>query len=344
MEKRALRLFIIDNSMIYREILPVYLMGEKSIEVVGSSYNNESVFLKLKQLHPDIIVVNVDMSEKEIEVFFMNLNKVVVTAMVVVTSSSDDKAVMALGHGATDYITKPNISKADDLKKFASLFVTDIHRIYNNSGRTIHPIKPVVTVKETPVVKMPQDIIIAIGASTGGVEALVNVITKLPANMPPILITQHMPEKFTMMFAKRLDGLSKLEVSEAVDGEVIKRNHVYVAAGKYHMRLAKGKDGYYITSKQGEKVNGHCPSVEVLFNSVAQIAKNKAIGVILTGMGGDGAQGLLNMKKAGAFTIGQDKESCIVYGMPMVAYELGAVDIQRPLDSIADEIVRHIKV
>ena len=186
--------------------------------------------------------------------------------------------------------------------------------------------------------------ILAIGASTGGTEAIYSVITALPRDMPGILIVQHMPPVFTKLYADRLNNSCALEVKEAQDGDQVKPGRVLVAAGDYHLRLAKGPSGYYVKSTQGERVNGHCPSVDVLFDSVAEVAKSKAIGVILTGMGADGAKGLLNMKKQGAYTIGQDEKTSTVYGMPMVAYNIGAVEKQLPLDKIPQEICNYLSL
>lgn len=185
--------------------------------------------------------------------------------------------------------------------------------------------------------------IIAIGASTGGTEATAQVLEKLPANIPGIVIVQHMPAGFTRMYAERLDKNTALNVSEAKDGDRVKRGSVLIAEGGKHMRLAKDIHGYFVKCSSGERVNGHCPSVGVLFSSVAHTAGADAIGVILTGMGSDGAEGLLEMRKAGAYTIGQDKNSCVVYGMPMVAYEKGAVARQAPLSAIPGIILSKLK-
>lgn len=186
--------------------------------------------------------------------------------------------------------------------------------------------------------------VIAIGASTGGTEAILEVIRNLPAAMPGIVIVQHMPPVFTAMYAQRLNGLCQMEVREAKNMDRVHPGLVLIAAGGFHMRLFKDAGGYYIKSQPGEKVSGHCPSVNVLFESVAKTAGKDAIGVILTGMGADGAQYLLSMRRAGAYTIGQDKDSSIVYGMPMEAYKLGAVSQQLPLTQIAGELVRQVQL
>ena len=180
--------------------------------------------------------------------------------------------------------------------------------------------------------------IIAIGSSTGGPQALESVLLKMSPNFPPILIAQHMPVGYTRLLAERLDRLSPFKVSEASDGQRLKSGMVLIAAGGYHLELKRDYKGFFVSCMQGEKVNGHCPSVDVLFNSVATVAGRKAIGIILTGMGADGSDGLLNMRNSGSYTIGQDESSCIVYGMPKVAFEKGAVNVQCSLDKIPEKV------
>ena len=183
-----------------------------------------------------------------------------------------------------------------------------------------------------------------IGASTGGTDAILEVVKDLPATTPGIVIVQHMPPVFTQMYAQRLDRICKMRVKEAAPGDRVVAGQIIIGAGGFHLRLARDARGYFVTSVAGPKVNGHCPSVDVLFDSVAETAGRKAIGVILTGMGADGAKGLLRMRKAGAYTIGQDKESSVVYGMPMVAYDIGAVEKQLPLNAIDNEILRQLSM
>lgn len=184
--------------------------------------------------------------------------------------------------------------------------------------------------------------IIALGASTGGTEALESVIKNFPADTPPVIIVQHMPAGFTKLYSERLNRSCKMQVKEAQDGDRLERGLIIVGAGDFHLRLCRDARGWYVSSKPGEKVSGHCPSVDVMFNSVADVAGPLAIGAILTGMGRDGADGLLRMRNAGAFTIGQDKESCVVYGMPMEAYNCGAVEVQAPLNKIAEIILNQL--
>ncbi|MFA9423290.1 MAG: CheB methylesterase domain-containing protein [Sedimentibacter sp.] len=184
--------------------------------------------------------------------------------------------------------------------------------------------------------------IIAIGASTGGTEAILKILKELPIDIPPILVTQHMPVEFTKMYAERLNKACDLDVHEALDGERLVEGIALIAPGDKHMKLSKDEKGYFVTCRAGEKVSGHCPSVDALFNSVSEIAGKNSVGIILTGMGKDGAEGLLNMKEKGAYTIGQDEKSSVVYGMPMIAYKMGAVTIQASLENIAGILIRYL--
>lgn len=190
--------------------------------------------------------------------------------------------------------------------------------------------------------KSTRNVLIAMGASTGGTEALLEVLRDLPADTPGIVLVQHMPPNFTKMFAARLDSLCKMSVSEAANGDKVRRGHVLVAPGDLQMQVVKEPGGYSVRCVPGDKVNGHRPSVDVLFDSVSEVACPDVIGVILTGMGGDGAQGMLKMKKKGAYTIGQDKDTCVVYGMPMVAFNIGGVSKQLPLKQIPAEIMAQL--
>ena len=186
--------------------------------------------------------------------------------------------------------------------------------------------------------------IIIIGASTGGTEAIIKILKELPENFPPILIAQHMPCGFTKLYADRLNKICKMEVREALNGDRIKPGNVLIAPGDKHMMIKKYDAGYYVSCRKGETINGYCPSIDLLFNSAAEIAGKKSVGIILTGMGKDGAVGLLNMKKAGAYTIGQDKRTSAVYGMPMAAFNIGAVMVQAPIEDISEILTKHLTI
>ena len=207
------------------------------------------------------------------------------------------------------------------------------------------PVRPISTAPQTPIALSAArtNSIIALGASTGGTDALIEVVKRLPKNSPPVVIVQHMPAGFTKMYAERLNKICAMDAKEAEDGDRLRPGLIVVGAGDFHLRLQKDARGYYVTSKHGEKVSGHCPSVDVLFDSVADAAGPHAVGAILTGMGADGAEGLLKMRKHGAYTIGQNEATCVVYGMPGVAFKIGAVMKQLPLDKIAEEIISKVR-
>ncbi|NMS89160.1 chemotaxis protein CheB [Clostridioides difficile] len=188
------------------------------------------------------------------------------------------------------------------------------------------------------------NMVIAIGASVGGTEAILEIIKNLPKSTPGVVVVQHMPAIFTDMYAQRLDKQCVMNVREAKNNDRVERGNVLIAPGGYQMKLHVNKDGYYVTCEKGERISGHCPSVDVLFDSVAEVAGKNSIGIILTGMGSDGANGLLKMRESGSFTIGQDESSCIVYGMPMVAFDRGSVVLQLPLNEISNYLMRHLNI
>jgi two-component system chemotaxis response regulator CheB len=222
----------------------------------------------------------------------------------------------------------PNMIMQNSITRFSE-------EIRSKAGIAAPPAAP----EKKPPAGLPVDRIIAIGASTGGVEAVTAILTQFPAECPAVLVTQHMPEKFTASFAQRLNAMCAVNVKEAVDGDIILSGHAYVAPGGKHLELSRAAIGYVCKITQGPPVSGHRPSVDVLFHSVALAAGKKAVGVILTGMGRDGTEGLLAMRKAGCMTFGQDEATCVVYGMPKAAFEQGAVDRQLPLGQMAPELL-----
>jgi two-component system chemotaxis response regulator CheB len=260
---------------------------------------------------------------------------------VIVVSSVSQNVLDALDAGAVEFVTKPNVTRPGGMASFVNELIIKIKIAstakVGNRKSDYTPSRPVTNQGIDTMSK-----IIAIGASTGGTDAIHTVISGLPRDMPPIVIVQHMPPVFTKLYAERLNNTCELEVKEAEDGDALKPGRVLIAPGNFQMRLAKRGTGFIVKCTQEEKVSGHCPSVDVLFDSVADVAGKQSIGVILTGMGRDGANGLLKMKKTGAYTIGQDEKSSVVYGMPMVAFNIGAVEKQLPLDRIADEIIRFL--
>jgi len=251
-------------------------------------------------------------------------------------SSLSDKVFEALNAGAVDFVAKPAMT---DRKKLEELMKNELPvKIKIASTAKISNIKrntvPVLT--ETVSTNVNKDLVLAIGASTGGTEAIATVLKEFGTDIPGTVIVQHMPAGFTEMYANRLNDQCRVTVKEAKDGDKVLPGQVLIApGGDCQMRLVKVNGVYQVEVKPGPKVSGHCPSVDVLFESVAQAAGSRAIGVILTGMGGDGAKGLLEMRKAGAKTIGQDESTCVVYGMPKVAFDIGAVEYQEKLSDIA---------
>jgi two-component system chemotaxis response regulator CheB len=339
---RKIKVLIVDDSLLFRETLAREIARDFGIEVIGTAEDPYAARDKILELKPDVVTLDVEMPKMDGIAFLKKLMPQYPLPVIVV-SSAGKNVFEALDAGAVDFVTKPDPGKSGGMNSFINELIV---KIKIASTAKVGGYK-----KDYEAVKAISnhgadlsDYIVAIGASTGGTEAIYNVITALPRNMPGILIVQHMPPVFTKLYADRLNNSCILEVKEAENGDAVKPGRVLVAAGDFHMRLAKNASGYYVKCAQGEKVNGHCPSVDVLFDSVAEIAKDRAIGVILTGMGADGAKGLLNMRKQGAYTIGQDEKTSTVYGMPAVAYNIGGVMKQLPLDMIAREIRNHLSL
>ena len=338
------RVLVVDDSGLFRTTLAKRLETDQNLEVIATASDAMDAMTKIEQLHPDVVTLDVEMPKMSGIEFLKKLMPTHPTPVVVV-SSAPITALDALDAGAVDFVKKPQVTSPQDLDIFIRDLITKIKiasiaRV--GQSRTI--IKPPVLNRTgaATLARPVDDMVIAIGASTGGTEAILEVVKNLPATTPGIVIVQHMPPVFTRMYAERLNKICKMRVKEAEDGDRVETGKIIIGAGEFHLRLAKDGKGYYVRSQRGEKVSGHCPSVEVLFDSVAATAKGRAMGVILTGMGADGAKGLLAMRKAGAYTVGQDKESCVVYGMPMVAFNIGGVTKQFPLGQIGDEIIRHL--
>lgn len=339
---RKIKVLIVDDSLLFRETLAKEISKDFGIEVIGTAEDPFAARDKILELRPDVVTLDVEMPKMDGIAFLKKLMPQYPLPVIVV--SSVGKSVFeALDAGAVDFVTKPDTGKPGGMNSFINELIV---KIKIASTAKVGDFK-----KDYEAAKIISNhgfditnTILAIGASTGGTEAIYSVITALPRDMPGILIVQHMPPVFTKLYADRLNNSCALEVKEAQDGDQVKPGRVLVAAGDYHLRLAKGPSGYYVKSTQGERVNGHCPSVDVLFDSVAEVARSKAVGVILTGMGADGAKGLLNMRKQGAYTIGQDEKTSTVYGMPMVAYNIGAVAKQLPLDKIPQEICNYLSL
>lgn len=333
-----IRVLITDDSLLFRNVLKKELSEDPHIEVVGMAVDPVDALEKIKTLKPDILTLDVEMPKMSGLVFLKKLMEEN-PLKVVLVSSMNISVFDALHAGAVDFVKKPDMSSKNDLPMFfreirTKIKVASIAKLVPFTSPKISETKKLEKISSSKV--------IAIGASTGGTEATLTILKSLPAHMPGILVTQHMPPGFTKMYADRLNKICDLEVREAVDGDRVEKGLVLIAPGDKQMKLAKDERGYFVSCKVGEKVSGHCPSVDVLFNSVAENAGKNSVGIILTGMGKDGAQGLLNMKKTGAFTVGQDEKSSVVYGMPMVAFNIGAVMVQSDVEDIAEILIKHL--
>ena len=336
-----IRVLVCDDSLLFRETIARALNEDKDIEVIGTACNAYEARDKIVQLRPDVVTLDVEMPKMSGIEFLKKLIPQY-PIPVIVCSSSPVTSFDAISAGAVDYIKKPVAHSSASVQVFAShlcnkVKIAAVAKVKVPKSTQIKPISPL-NLKSA----VPSNKIIALGASTGGTDALQVVLQNLPANTPGIVVVQHMPAGFTKMYAERMDRVCKMSVKEAENGDRVETGKIIIAAGGFHLRLCKDMRGYYVSSTLGDKVSGHCPSVDVLFDSVAETAGANAVGAILTGMGSDGAKGLLKMKKAGAFTIGQDKESCVVYGMPMVAYNIGAVTKQAPLQNIGELILENL--
>lgn len=349
-----IRTLIVDDSALIRQILTELLSRDQEIEVIGTAQDPFVAREKIKAMNPDVITLDVEMPRMDGLTFLEKLMAARPMPVVMVSSLTEigcQTTLRALELGAVDFVTKPRIDVREGMTELAQDLVGKIKAAAcANVKRTAWKIKggePSPTPQTSRVASSgamikTTDTIIAIGASTGGTEALKEVLEALPPNTPPIIMTQHMPEKFTKTFADRLNQLCRISVKEAEDGDSVLPGHALLAPGNYHMVLVRSGARYSVRLTQDEPVNRHRPSVDVMFDSVARTAGANSVGVILTGMGNDGAKGLLAMKQAGAITIAQDEATCVVFGMPKEAIKLGGVDQVLPLSQIAQAVLDRI--
>ena len=345
----AIKVLIIDDSALMRAMLTDIIGGAPDLVVVGSAPDPIAAREMIKSLNPDVLTLDVEMPKMNGLEFLdrlMRLRPMPVVMISSLTKSGSEVTMQALELGAVDFVAKPRAESASLLEAYAD----DIRdKIRAAGGARVRPVarKPSAEVARpggAPLARRVLDErLIAIGASTGGTEAIKEVLTRLPAEMPGIVIVQHMPEAFTGSFAARLDSLSKLTVIEAKGGERILPGQAYLAPGHSHLLVKRVGASYVTELSQADPVNRHRPAVDVLFRSVAQHARGNALGVILTGMGKDGAQGMLEMHEAGAWNIGQDQETCVVYGMPREAAQVGAVDEVVALTQVAERIMHRLR-
>ena len=332
---RAIKVIVVEDSLFFRNLLVQVLDADPNIEVVaqaGTSYEAGNAFRSCK---PDVMALGLEMSGMD-GIRFLRQFLPQYPLPVVAISATDSKKHEAMGAGAVDFVCKPaNLSREQMATFLKRELVT---KIKIASTAKVGNLKRVEALSGGRLSGTADGRIIAIGASTGGTEAIYKVLRKFHRDIPGVVIVQHMPPGFTKMYAERLNNQCEVAVKEAETGDKVLPGQVLLAPGDRQMRVVKAGGFYQVECKGTEKENGHCPSVGVLFESVARAAGNKAVGVILTGMGEDGAKGLLEMRKAGAQTVGQDEASCVVYGMPKVAYDIGAVQYQLDVSVIADKV------
>ena len=332
---RKIRVLVVDDSMVFREAISRGISKDPRIEVVGKAIDPYDARDKLLELHPDVMTCDVEMPRLNGVEFVRRLLPQYKIPIIVVSSVSDI-VFDAMDAGAVDFLSKPDARIPNAFENFINELIlkikgaANVNLLANMAQLTRGNMNKVVEKNLIP----NSSRLIAIGASTGGTEAVYSILKVLPKTVPGIVVVQHIPPVFSRMFAERLNIQTNFNVKEAQTGDVIESGCVLIAPGDKHMKIKKIGDKYIVELIQGSKVSGHCPSVDVLFESVAKMAGKNAVGVILTGMGQDGATGLMSMKRSGARTIGQDKESSVVYGMPKVAFDIGAVEKQVSLSNI----------
>lgn len=346
----AIKILVIDDSALMRALLTEIIGGAPDLEVVGSAPDPIAAREMIKSLNPDVLTLDVEMPRMDGLEFLgrlMKLRPMPVVMISSLTARGSEVTLQALELGAVDFVAKPKAENASLLQEYGEEIRDKIRAAHGahlrrRSAGTAAPAR-----SEPPLTGVASrqltEKLIAIGASTGGTEAIKEVLVRLPAEIPGIVMVQHMPETFTSSFAKRLDSLGALRVVEAQGGERIQPGHAYLAPGHSHMTVKRSGAGWVTELSRSEPVNRHRPAVDVLFHSVAKEVGRNAIGVILTGMGKDGAQGMLAMRQAGAWNIGQDQESCVVYGMPREAALVGAVDEVASLNNVAARILARLR-
>lgn len=340
-----IRVLVVDDSAIVRQILSKELAREGDIEIVATAPDPYVARDKLVQLRPDVVTLDIEMPRMDGITFLQKIMRYFPTPVIIVSSltrKGGDLALKAMELGAVDVVAKPGSAftvgemSRDLAEKIRAAARVDmgaraaVAKLATQTGAGA-PVGPVADLSSFEATHK----ILAIGASTGGTEAIKEVLTRMPASSPGIVIVQHMPPKFTTSFAERLDSLCPFEVKEAQDGDQVYPGRALLAPGNFHMMLKRSGAEYFVAVKDGPRVHHQRPAVDILFKSVAKCAGRNSVGVILTGMGADGAEGLMEMRQVGARTIAQNKETCVVFGMPGEAVKLGAAEFIMPLREIA---------
>lgn len=349
-----IKVLIVDDSALVRQLLSEILSSDPGIEVVGTAADPYIARDKIKELNPDVLTLDVEMPKMDGITFLGNLMRLRPMPVVMVSTLTEqgaDVTLSALELGAIDIVAKPKIDLSNTLQDYSEEIISKVKTAavanVRAISRNVESMKvdaklsaDAILAKEKAANYATTDKLIAIGASTGGTEAIKEVLIDLPANTPGVVITQHIPEAFSASFAQRMNSMSKMVVCEATEGQQILAGHVYIAPGSHHLVVKRNGARYVCHLNDGPRVNRHKPSVDVLFRSVAQCAGQNAVGVILTGMGDDGARGMLEMHEAGAPTIAQDEKSSVVWGMPGESVKLGGVDHIVPLKNVAAKILK----
>ncbi|HCY62944.1 MAG TPA: chemotaxis response regulator protein-glutamate methylesterase [Oxalobacteraceae bacterium] len=345
------KVLIVDDSALIRSVMKEIINSQPDMEVVGAAPDPLVAREMIKQTNPDVLTLDVEMPKMDGLDFLEKLMRLRPMPVVMVSSLTErgsEITMRALELGAVDFVTKPKMSIQHGMLEYTELITDKIRTAARARVKAAPPRLPAGSVQ--PVTSLPplrnpltsSEKLIIIGASTGGTEAIKEFLLQMPSDCPGILITQHMPEGFTRSFAKRLDSLCRIAVSEAAGDERILPGHAYIAPGHSHLLLARSGANYVTRLDQGPPVNRHRPSVDVLFRSAAICAGKNAVGVILTGMGKDGAQGMLEMKQAGAYNFAQDEASCVVFGMPREAIAVGAADEVGPLNELPARVLQYL--
>ncbi len=344
----TIRVLVVDDSALIRSLLKEIIDAQPDMTVVGAAPDPIVARQMIKELNPDVLTLDVEMPRMDGINFLEKLMRLRPMPVVMVSSLTErdsDVTLRALELGAIDYVTKPKVGIKTGMQEYANEIA---EKIRTAAGARIARRKPP---GEGGPSKSALSLgnklastekLIIIGASTGGTEAIRDVLVRMPSDAPGILVTQHMPEAFTRSFAERLDSLCKIKVKEAVHNERVLPGHAYIAPGHSHLQLKRSGANYMTALDQGPPVNRHRPSVDVLFRSAAQVAGRNAIGVILTGMGKDGALGMLEMREAGAYNFAQDENSCVVFGMPKEAIKVGAAHEIVPLNVMAERVLAYL--
>ncbi|HZN24300.1 MAG TPA: chemotaxis response regulator protein-glutamate methylesterase [Burkholderiales bacterium] len=345
-----IRVLVIDDSALMRKVLSEIINREPDMETVGAAPDPLIAREMIRNLNPDVLTLDIEMPRMDGLDFLerlMRLRPMPVVMVSTLTERGSEAAFRAIELGAIDFVAKPKMGAANAIHDY-TVEISDKIRAAAAArvGRAPQLQRDASKAATRPAHHrlVSTEKLIVIGASTGGTEAIKDVLVQMPADAPGILVTQHMPEGFTRSFAARLDGLCKVAVKEADDGERVLPGHVYIAPGHSHLLLKKSGANYMTQLSQDAPVNRHRPSVDVLFHSAAESAGKNAIGVILTGMGKDGAVGMLELRRAGAYTYAQDKDSCVVYGMPKEAVAVGGVEEVLPLHEIAGAVLERLSM